>query len=78
MRMIRKQIKTEQEYQEALAETERLIALDPEPGTPEGDRLELISLLVETYEKERFPFEKPDPIEAIRFRMEQQGRKGKV
>ena len=66
-------IKTEAEYEEALAEVERLIALDPEPGTPEGDSLELLSTLVETYEIERFPFDKPDPIDAILFRMEQQG-----
>lgn len=65
-------IKTEEEYDKALAEVERLIALDPEPTTPEGERLELNSTLVEKYELEYFPFEKPDPIETIRFRMEQQ------
>ena len=68
-----KVIKTEQEYEEALAEVERLIALDPEPGTPQADNLELLSTLVEHYEIKRFPFDKPDPIDAILFRMEQQG-----
>jgi len=66
-------IKTDEEYREALAETERLIALDPEPGTREADRLELLAMLVEAYEKEKFPIEKPNPIEAIKFRMEEQG-----
>ena len=68
-----KVIKTEQEHEEALAEVEHLIALDPEPGTPQADSLELLSTLVENYEIKRFPFDKPDPIDAILFRMEQQG-----
>jgi HTH-type transcriptional regulator/antitoxin HigA len=66
-------IKTEQEHEAALREIEALAALDPKPGTPDGDRLELLATLVETYEKERFPVERPDPVSAIRFRMEQQG-----
>lgn len=66
-------IKTDEQYHAYLAEVDRLAADDPAPGTPEGDRLELLAKLVEDYEKERFPFERPDPIEAIRFRMEEQG-----
>ena len=60
-----------------LAEVERLVALDPAPNTPEGDRLELLATLVENYEKEHFPIEKPTPIEAILVRMEEQGLKQK-
>ncbi|MCH7623881.1 MAG: hypothetical protein IIB46_07335, partial [Nitrospinae bacterium] len=49
-----------------------MIALDPESGTSEADRLELLATLVEKYEKEYFPIDRPDPIEAIQFRMEEQ------
>ena len=56
---------------------ERLAADDPAPGTPDGDRLELLAKLVEDYEKARFQFRRPDPIEAIRFRMEEQGLRQK-
>ena len=66
-----KVIKTEQEYDEALARLDEI--MDAEPGTPEMDELELLSLLVETYEDEVYPMDMPDPIEAIKFRMEQQG-----
>lgn len=70
-------IKTEEQYKKSLAEVERLIALDPEPGTPEADRLDLLSLLVENYEKEHFLFNLPSPIDAINFRMAEQGLKQK-
>ena len=66
-----KVIKNDHEYEEAMAEMNRLIDLDPTPGTEEGDKLELLSLIVGTYEKEHFPIEDPDPIEAIKFRMDQ-------
>jgi len=65
-------IKTKKEYKIALAEIESLIDIDPKSGTPECDRLELLALLVENYESERFRISLPDPIEAIKFRMEQQ------
>ena len=65
-------IKTKEDYKMFLAEVERLVAHDPEPMTPEADRLELLATLVELYEKEHIPFEKPNAIEAIRFRMEEQ------
>jgi HTH-type transcriptional regulator / antitoxin HigA len=70
-------IKTEDQYRTYLAEVDRLATEDPALGTPEGDRLELLAKLVEDYEKERFKFQKPDPIEAIRFRMEEQGLRQK-
>jgi HTH-type transcriptional regulator/antitoxin HigA len=65
-------IKTDIEYEKALKDVEALIDLDPAPGTDEGDRLELLTLLIANYEEEHFPLELPDPIEAIKFRMEQQ------
>ncbi|MFQ5787361.1 MAG: hypothetical protein ACE5H1_05215, partial [Thermodesulfobacteriota bacterium] len=70
-------IKTEEEYKKLLAEVERLIVLDPKQGTPEGDRLELLAMLVENYEKVHFSFNLPSPIDAINFRMEEQGLKQK-
>lgn len=68
-----KVIKTDTEYREALAELEQLVALDPDPNTPDGDNLELLALLVEEYETEKYKFNTPDPIEALLFRMDQQG-----
>jgi HTH-type transcriptional regulator/antitoxin HigA len=70
-------VKTEEQYRAYLAEVERLAADDPTPGTPDGDRLELLAKLVEDFEKERFKFELPDPVDAIRFRMEEQGLRQK-
>jgi HTH-type transcriptional regulator/antitoxin HigA len=72
-----KLIKNEAQYRAMLAEVERLAAKDPAAGTPEGDRLELLAKLVEDYEKERFPFRRPDPIAAIQFRMQEQGLRQK-
>lgn len=73
--MIDKVIKTQEEYGAALAELEPLIDLDPELDTSEADRLELLSLLIKDFEEREFPIDPPDPIEAIKFRMEQQGLK---
>ena len=70
-------IKTEAEHKVYLAEAERLAAEDPESGTPDGNRLELLAKLVEDYEKEKFRFARPDPVAAIRFRMEEKGLKQK-
>lgn len=47
--------------------------MDAEPGTDEGDELEVLAALIEVYEERHFPVDPPDPIEAIRFRMDQQG-----
>jgi HTH-type transcriptional regulator/antitoxin HigA len=66
-------IHTKKDHTKALAEVERLIALDPKRGTAECDALEVISVLVERYEKEHFPIEPPTPIEAVEFRMDQEG-----
>ena len=66
-----KVIKTKAEYEAALARIEKL--MDAAPNSPQGDELDLLSLLVHDYEEKKFPIDKPDPIAAIRFRMEQQG-----
>ena len=66
-----KVIKTKAEHEAALARIEKL--MEAAPNTPQGDELELLSLLVHDYEEKRFPIDKPDPVTAIRFRMEQQG-----
>ncbi|MCX6055617.1 MAG: ImmA/IrrE family metallo-endopeptidase [Chloroflexi bacterium] len=69
--MIEKVIKTEKEYQIALEELEPL--MDAVPGSKEEQELELLALLIEKYEDEHFPISLPDPVDAIKFRMEQQG-----
>lgn len=66
-----KVIKSEDEYEAALGRVSELF--DAKPGTPEGDELELLVLLVEKYEETAHPVGLPDPLTAIRFRMEQQG-----
>jgi HTH-type transcriptional regulator / antitoxin HigA len=66
-----KVIKTKAEYEAALGRIEKL--MDAAPNTPQGDELDLLSLLVQHYEEKAFPIDKPDPVAAIRFRMEQQG-----
>ena len=66
-----KPIKDDAGHEAALREIERLWGAAE--GTPEGDRLEILTTLVEAYEETRFPMDLPDPIEAIKFRLEQQG-----
>jgi HTH-type transcriptional regulator/antitoxin HigA len=72
VKKVAKVIKNGAQYDATLAEIDYLLDLDPDPGTEEADRLELLTLLVEVFEQKRFPIELPDPIEAIKFRMEQQ------
>ena len=69
--MIKRLIKKEKDYNLALARIEKL--MDSKPGTPEFDELELLSTLVEIFEDEHFPIGMPDPLSAIKFRMEQLG-----
>jgi len=66
-------IKTSEQHRRYLEEARRLAKGDPEPQTREGARLELLAKLIDDYERERFKFDKPDPIDAILFRMEEQG-----
>jgi len=70
-------IKSRKQYRAYLAEVEKLATDDPSPGTAAGERLELLAKLVEDYEKVQFSFAKPDPIEAILYRMEEQGLRQK-
>lgn len=64
-------IRSERDYEHALAEVEEFWGA--KAGTPEGDRLDILATLIEAYETEHYPMDPPDPIEAIKFRMEQQG-----
>lgn len=66
-------IRSEDDYKAMLAEVSALIDLDPDANSPEGERLEVLGLLVEAYEEKHFPIAAPTPIEAIKFRMEQSG-----
>ncbi len=68
-------IKTQAQYEATLARIEEIF--DAKPGTAKGDELELLLLLVETYEDAAYPIDLPDPIAALRFRMEQEGLKPK-
>src|SRR5258708_23060713 len=66
-----KPIRSKADYKNALAEVERLWGA--KSGTPKGDRLDVLATLIDVYEAQHFPMDPPDPIEAIQFRMEQQG-----
>lgn len=66
-----KPIRSDADYERALEEVERLWGA--KSGTPEGDRLDVLATLIDAYEARHYPMDPPDPIEAIRFRMEQQG-----
>jgi HTH-type transcriptional regulator / antitoxin HigA len=64
-------LRSEKDYEAALAEVERLWGA--KAGTLKGDRLDILATLIEAYEAKHYPMDPPDPIEAIKFRMEQQG-----
>lgn len=66
-----KPIKTKKDYEAAMHRLE--VIFDAKPGTKEGDELEVLSILIDKYEQEHYPIDYPDPIEAIKFRMEQLG-----
>jgi HTH-type transcriptional regulator / antitoxin HigA len=66
-----KPIRSKRDYEAALSEIERLWGA--KAGTLKGDRLDVLATLIEAYEAEHYPIDPPDPIEAIKFRMEQQG-----
>ena len=66
-----KPIRTKADYRAALAEVERLWGA--RSGTPKGDRLDVLATLIDAYETQHYPMDPPDPIDAIQFRMEQQG-----
>ena len=66
-----KPIRTKKDYEQALNRLE--VIFDSKKGTDKGDELEILGMLIENYENEKFPIGFPDPIEAIKFRMEQLG-----
>jgi HTH-type transcriptional regulator/antitoxin HigA len=68
-------IHNEKDYQNALERLE--VIFDSKKGTEQGDELEILSILIDNYENKNFPIGMPDPIEAIKFRMEQMGMKQK-
>lgn len=68
-------IRNEKDYQNSLKRLE--VIFEAKQGTVEGDELEILSILIDRYENEHFPIDMPDPIEAIKFRMEQLGMKQK-
>jgi HTH-type transcriptional regulator/antitoxin HigA len=66
-------IHTDTDYKAALRKISAYFDNEPEPGSPNGDRFEVLLTLVEAYESRHFPIDLPDPVEAIKFRMEQAG-----
>jgi HTH-type transcriptional regulator/antitoxin HigA len=66
-------IHTDDDYRAALREASAMFDDQPEPGTERGDYFEILTTLIEAYEAKTFPIDLPDPIEAIKFRMEQLG-----
>ena len=70
-------IRTAQDYEAALRPVEPMFENEPALDTPEGDYFEVMCLLIEDYEKKHYPIEPPSPVEAIKFRMEQQGLSAK-
>ena len=72
-----KLIKSDQEHEQAIARLMSLMDTDPASGTCEADEIDVLALLIERYEQENFPIDPPEPIEAILFRMDQEGLKKK-
>lgn len=70
-------IHTEADYQATIREVSAFFDNEPEPNSPDGDRFEILLTLVEAYEAKHYPIDLPDPIEAIKFRMEQSSLKPK-
>ena len=66
-------IRTEQDYKGALRQISALMDQDPDPASPEGEALDILVTLVQAYESKHYPIDPPDPIEAIKFRMDQMG-----
>lgn len=71
--MINRPIRTEEEYEAALAEIEKYFAAEPKKGTAEADRFDLLALLIEAYEEQHHPIGPPHPVEMIRHRMRTAG-----
>ena len=67
-------IRNDADYEAALREIEVYFEREPEPGSTEADRFDLLALVIEDYEERRWPIDPPDPVDAIRFSMEISGR----
>jgi len=67
---ITRPLRSEADYELALDEIERYFENEPKPGTPQADRFDLLALIIEDYERKRWPIEPPEAIDAIRYRME--------
>lgn len=72
-----KPIRNDDDYKATLKEVAALMEGDPEIDTPDGDRLDVLVTLVQAFEARHYPMQAPDPVEAIKFRMDQQGLKPK-
>jgi HTH-type transcriptional regulator/antitoxin HigA len=68
-------INSEADYDWALKEIEKYFEREPKRGTPDADRFDVLATLIEAYEAKHWPIDPPDPVEAIRYRMEQAGFK---
>lgn len=66
-------IRTEKDYRAALRVVSALVDQDPSPDSPEGERLDVLSTLIEAYERKRHPIDLPDPVDVIKLRMDQAG-----
>lgn len=66
-------IRTEADYDWALTEVERYFDAEPAPGTPDADRFDVLAALIEAYEARAWPIETPDPVEAIKVRLDERG-----
>ncbi|MES1148862.1 MAG: XRE family transcriptional regulator [Bradyrhizobium guangdongense] len=66
-------LRSESDYGAALDEIERYFENEPKPGTPDGDRFDLLALVIEDYERKHWPIDPPNAIDAIRYRMETGG-----
>jgi HTH-type transcriptional regulator/antitoxin HigA len=73
MNMDIRPIHNDDDYRAAMREISAFFDQEPEPGSPDGDRFEILLTLAEAYETKHFPIDLPDPVEAIKFRMEQSG-----
>ena len=66
-------LRTDAEHKSALVEIERYFEREPKSGTPAADRFDLLALVIEDYERKRWPIEPPDPVDAVRWRMQAGG-----
>jgi HTH-type transcriptional regulator/antitoxin HigA len=77
MGRIIKPIRTETDYQESLGLLDELLALDPKPGSETDDQLEILTTLIHAYEQVHHPIAEPDPVEVLKYIMEEKGWKSK-